>query len=190
MRSDDPRERDVAHGLIISVFRDGRSPGPRRCIAKARKKKWGDTALLAILRALPQQRWTWDRVAGLASAIEQAYWKRAPILWIEEDRRPLPSPCKADRGRSAGTQLCTSRGATSNVDCHGALMAMLTEAVKQPFEEKSDGNEVTMFQHHVIEILNRAGKDGGGHGHAGSIGMGLSAGPGPFPPASESAVNA
>ena len=51
VRSDGARERDVAHGLIVSVFRDRRVPWAAALIAKARAENWGNTALLAILRA-------------------------------------------------------------------------------------------------------------------------------------------
>ncbi len=45
LRSDDARERDVAHGLIISVFRDRKEPWAATLIAKAKDEAWGDTAL-------------------------------------------------------------------------------------------------------------------------------------------------
>ena len=44
-RSDDSRVRDVAHGLINSVFRDRKEPWAAALIAKARAEKWSDTAL-------------------------------------------------------------------------------------------------------------------------------------------------
>jgi transcriptional regulator with XRE-family HTH domain len=156
LRSDDPRERDVAHGLIISVFRDRKEPWAAALIAKARKKKWGDTALLAILRALPQQRWTWEQVARAGEAIEQVYWQRAPILWIEEDDEAAAFAVRKliAVGRARHAVHLAGRDQQRRLPTD-LVMTMLTEAVKKPFEEDSDGNEVTMFQHHVIEILNR-----------------------------------
>lgn len=53
IRGDSDRERDVAHGLIISIFGDRKEPWAARLIAKAEDEAWGDTALLTILRALP-----------------------------------------------------------------------------------------------------------------------------------------
>ena len=49
VRSDDVHERGVAHGLIISVFRDRKEPWASTFVAKARAEHWGDTALLTIL---------------------------------------------------------------------------------------------------------------------------------------------
>jgi len=82
---DDAHQRDVAHGLIISAFRDRKSPWGAALIAKARAEHWGDTALLTILRALPIERWTWDRVAEIGGEIETTYWRRAPVFWMSDD---------------------------------------------------------------------------------------------------------
>lgn len=155
LRSDDPRERDVAHGLIISLFRDRKEPWAAALIAQARKKHWGDTALLTILRALPQQRWTWDQVAHAGEAIEQAYWQRAPILWIDENDQAAAFAVRKliAVGRARHAVHLAGRDQQRRLPTE-LLMTILTEAIKQPIEGNSDGNEATMFQHHVIEILN------------------------------------
>lgn len=155
LRSDDPRERDVAHGLIISLFRDRKEPWAAALIAQARKKHWGDTALLTILRALPQQRWTWDQVAHAGEAIEQSYWQRAPILWIDENDQAAAFAVRKliAVGRARHAVHLAGRDQQRRLPTE-LLMTILTEAIKQPIEGNSDGNEATMFQHHVIEILN------------------------------------
>ena len=84
LRSGNNHERDVAHGLIISIFRDRKEPWAAALIAKAKDEAWGDTALLTILRALPVQRWTWDQVAKAGPEIEDAYWRQAPVFWTSE----------------------------------------------------------------------------------------------------------
>jgi len=54
LKSDNARERVVAHGLIVTAFGERKEPWAGRLIAEAREDNWGDTALLTILRALPR----------------------------------------------------------------------------------------------------------------------------------------
>ncbi|APO56892.1 helix-turn-helix domain-containing protein [Bradyrhizobium diazoefficiens] len=156
VRSDNPHERDVAHGLIISVFRERKESWAAALIAKARKEKWGDTALLTILRALPQERWTWDQAAQAGEAIEQAYWRRAPILWIGDDSDNLAFSVRKliEVGRARHAVHLAARDREHRLQSD-LLVSVLTEALGQPFEGDSDANETTMFQHHVVEILNQ-----------------------------------
>lgn len=85
LRSADARQRDFAHGFIVSVFRERKEPWADVLIARARAEGWGDTALLTMLRALPQERWTWDQAAQAGEEIETAYWRSIPVFWIDKD---------------------------------------------------------------------------------------------------------
>lgn len=58
VRSDNLRERDLAHGLIAVAFRDLKEPWGEALLARTKADAWGDVALLAILRAFPSGRWT------------------------------------------------------------------------------------------------------------------------------------
>jgi hypothetical protein len=154
VRSDDPREREVAHGLIISVSGNRREPWAAALIAKARAEDWGDTALLTILRALPLDRWTWNQVAQIGQEIESTFWRRAPVFWMSEDSEDVAYAIRKliGVGRARHALPLAGRGAKIHLPTD-LLIDVLQEAVHQPFQSDGDGNEATMFQHYVAEIL-------------------------------------
>ena len=154
VRSDDGRERDVAHGLIWSVFRDRKEPWAEALISRARAETWGDTAVLTILRALPVERWTWEQVAKIGGEIETAYWRRAPVLWMREDSEDVAHAIRMliRVGRARHALPLAGRGKKAHLPT-ALLVEVLQEAARQPFESDGDGNEATMFQHYVAETL-------------------------------------
>ncbi|WP_208758143.1 helix-turn-helix domain-containing protein [Bradyrhizobium zhanjiangense] len=159
IRSDNTHERDVAHGLIVSVFRDRKEPWAMALIARAKDEAWGDTALLTILRALPAQRWTWDQAAQAGVAIEETYWRQTPVFWIDEDSKDVAFAIRKliSVGRARHALPLAERG--SKVDLPSDLIVeVLQAAVRQPFDGDGNTNEVTMFQHHVAELLQQLDK--------------------------------
>lgn len=154
LRSDNDHERTLAHGLIVSVFRDRKEPWAATLIAKAKDEAWGDTALLMILRALPVQRWTWDQVAKAGPEIEDTYWRRAPVFWIDEDGDEVAFTIRKliSVGRARHALPLASRASKVGLPTN-LLVEVLREAVRQPFEDSGDTNDATMFQHYVGEIL-------------------------------------
>lgn len=154
-RSEDPRERNVAHGLIISMFRDRKEPWAAALLARARGEAWGEAALMTILRGLPASRWTWDQVSALSEDLQTQYWRRAPVLWMDEDVDAVAYAIRRliDVGRARHALALAGRR-NKGVKLPSALLVeALDQAAKQPFEETGDSNESTMFQHYVAEIL-------------------------------------
>jgi transcriptional regulator with XRE-family HTH domain len=159
LRSNNPRERDVGHGLIITIFQERKEPWAERLVAKAREQDWGDTALLTILRALPQRRWTWNQAVEAGDKIDEAYWRGASILWVGDDAEEVAYAVRklvaVGRARDAVHLAGNDReGRLSST----LLVEALTEAARQPFESGGDTNEPTMFQYHVAELLTRLDK--------------------------------
>lgn len=154
VRSEDARERDVAHGLIVSAFRDRKEPWGSALIARTRAENWGDTTLLTILRALPVERWTWDQVAQIGGEIETTYWRRAPVLWMREDSEDTAYALRMliSVGRARPALPLARRGNNAHLPSD-LLVEVLQEAVRQPVEEDGGNNETTMFRHYVAEIL-------------------------------------
>ena len=154
VRGDDPRERDLAHGLIISTFNDRKEPWAATLIAEAQAGAWGDAALLTILRALPMQRWTWDQVERIGGEIETTYWRRAPVFWISEDSEDVGYAIRRliEVGRARHALPLAGRGAKVHLPTD-LLVKVLQEAAQQPFESDGDQNEETMFQYYVAETL-------------------------------------
>jgi transcriptional regulator with XRE-family HTH domain len=154
VRSDDVHARRVAHGLIISVFRDRKESWASALVAKARAEHWGDTALLTILRALPTERWTWDQVSQIGGEIETTYWRRAPVFWMSEDSGDVAYAIRMliSVGRARHALPLAGRGAKVHLPTD-LLVELLQEAAHQPFQNDGDSNEATMFQHYVAETL-------------------------------------
>lgn len=154
VRSEDPRERNVAHGLIISAYRDRGEPWGEVFIAKAKAEGWGDTALLTILRAFPVQRWTWEQAAKVGTEMEESYWRLAPVYWMSEDSDDVAFAIRKliSVGRARHALPLAGRGNKVHLPSD-LLVDVLREAAHQPFDNDGDHNEGTMFQHYVGEIL-------------------------------------
>ena len=154
-RSDDARERDIAHGLIISAFREHGQPWAEALIAQARSESWGDEALITILRALPISRWTWDRVAEIGTVVRAAYWQNVPALWVDAGSHDIAYAVRQliDIGRARHALALVSLHDEERRLPSAVLVEVLEQAARQPVEKQLDGNEGTMFQHYVTETL-------------------------------------
>lgn len=154
-RSADIHERDVAHGLIISVFRDRKEAWAEALITQALEQAWGDDALMTILRALPTSRWTWDQVAKIGGDTLTTYWRRAPVFWMDEDGGDISYAIRQliDVGRARHALALVGRGDKNDRLPTAMLVEVLEQAAQQPLENLEDGNEATMFQHYVAETL-------------------------------------
>jgi hypothetical protein len=123
-------------------------------IAKAKDEAWGDTALLAILRALPVQRWTWDQVAHAGAEIEDAYWRRAPVFWRSEDSDDVAFAIRKliSVGRARHALPLAGRGSKIHLPSD-LLVEVLLDAARQPLKSDGETNEETKFQHYVAKLL-------------------------------------
>ncbi|WP_245469413.1 helix-turn-helix domain-containing protein [Mesorhizobium sp. M7A.F.Ca.MR.362.00.0.0] len=156
-RSADAHERDVAHGLITSAFRDRKEAWAEALIAKARAASWGETGLMTILRALPTSRWTWDQVAAIGGEALATYWRRTPVLWIDGDSDDIAYAVRQliEVGRARHAVALVGRRDKKSLLPSALLLQVLEQAARQPIEDREDGNEATMFQHYVAETLTK-----------------------------------
>jgi hypothetical protein len=154
VQSENARERDVAHGMILSVFRDRGAAWGAALVAKARNEEWSDTALMTVLRALPVERWTWDQIEDIGGEIEISYWKRMPVFWMSENSEDVGYAIRhlIDVGRARHAVPLTHRDAKVELPTE-LLVEVLREAARQPFEDDGDHNEAHMFKHYVAETL-------------------------------------
>ena len=154
IRSDDPREREFARGLMIPVFQDRKMPWATALITKARTENWGDTALLTILRALPIDRSTWNQVAQIGGEIETTYWRRTPVFWMSEDGDDIAYAIRMLINVGRARQALPLAGRGNKVRLPTAILVeVLQEAARQPSQDEDSSSETTMFQHYVSEIL-------------------------------------
>ncbi len=154
-RGDDARDRGVAHGLIISAFRDHGEAWAEALIAQARADSWGDEALMTILRALPIGRWTWDRVAEIGAVMRAAYWRDVPALWVGADGHDIAYAVRQliDVGRARHALALVSHHDEERRLPSEMLLEVLEQAARQPVGSPADGNDAAMSQHHVTETL-------------------------------------
>ena len=154
-RSDEARERGVAHGLIVTAFLDHGESWAEGLIAGARGEVWGDEALMTILRALPIGRWTWDQVAQIGGEMQVAYWKGVPALWVDADSRDTTYAVRQliDVGRARHALALVAHHDRERRLPSGVLLEVLEQAARQPVGSRLDGNESTMFQYYVTEAL-------------------------------------
>jgi hypothetical protein len=154
IRSDHVQDRDVAHGLVVSLFNAGQ-PWALSLINRAQTEDWGQRALLIILRALPRQRWLWDQAAAAGPQIETAYWDTTSIVWIDEGEEAAYAIQKLIAAGRAQHALQLA-GRKRQVALPSALLIeVLRQALRQPPDAKGPSNDATMFQHYVVEILKQ-----------------------------------
>ena len=155
LRSPDAHERDLAFGLINSIFRDRKEAWAAALIAQARAESWGDDALMTILRALPVCRWTWDQVAEIGGETLLNYWRRTPVFWMDQDSDEITYAIhqliNVGRARHA---LALVGGPNKKKSLPSTvLLEVLQQAAHQPIEDPADSNDMTMFQYYVAETL-------------------------------------
>lgn len=153
VRSDDDHERNVGHGLIASLFSERNESWALALITRANEEAWGHDALLTILRGLPFQRWTWDRVAEAGVEIEATYWRRAPVLWSKDSADVAFVIRKLiDVGRARHALGLAGRG--DEVDLPSALLVeMLKKAMYEPLDSDGDADEARTFQYCIATVL-------------------------------------
>lgn len=162
LKSDNSRERDLAHGLIYSYFPQGKEAWARALLKRAATAHWGQTAVIDILRALPVTRWTWQQAHEAGADIEAEYWKHTPPLWMDGDVDDVVF--MADKLIDAGR----AREALHFVGHHlpkslpsALLVRVLDETLRQPWDAKRDDhNEPTMFRYHVARLLKAIDESG------------------------------
>jgi hypothetical protein len=151
--SNDVQERDVAHGLVSSLFHQRGETWGAALIAKATAESWGGTALQTLFRAMPSRRWTWDQVAAIGGDVDTQYWKATPVFWINDAPGDIAWAIEKliEVGRARQSLALACRGDEVQLPTDLLILA-LTQAARQP-EGAADGGDSTMLQHFVVEIL-------------------------------------
>ena len=155
LRSENEHERQVGHGLIVSSVRNLPADWGGSLIAKAQDEIWGDTALLAILLALPGQRSTWDKAAKIGPRIEAKYWTEVPVFWMDESSEDIAFAIQKLRsvGRARDALPLAERSGRKNDLPTRVLVELLFDSTTQPVQRHDRVNGRNMLQYHVVEVL-------------------------------------
>ena len=149
---------EVADGMVIAFLIQGGDAWVDQALSRAANERWSDEATFRILRRLPETQATWDRAAAAGEAIDNLYWGRRSVLWID--------PAGGDLIYAVGRLLNVGRakeaihliGHQLHKDLPVELVVrVLTQAVQEPWTA-SDHNAATMFRHHVVEIFKTLDK--------------------------------
>jgi hypothetical protein len=150
----------VAHGMVVAFLMQGGNAWVDAVLSRAAGQRWGDEATFRVLRALPETKTTWDRAAAAGEPIDNLYWGRRNVVWIDPAEGDLVYPVE---------RLLTVGRAKDAIHLIGHLLhkrlpvelviRVLTQATQEPWIA-SDHNAVTMFRHYIVEIFKTLDKSG------------------------------
>jgi hypothetical protein len=148
-------EEDFVHGLIRASYKLHGERWCSRLLAKAVAKKWGTEAAVRILHAWPVSRKTWEEVAKIGGEVETLYWKRCNVYWVQGNVDDLTFAIEKliDVGRARQAIHIIGREIESSFPAD-LLLRTLNETVKE-LTSPENGNDASMFQHHVINIFKK-----------------------------------
>lgn len=163
LSGDDMALASLAHGYVATAQAALGLDWAERLIDTMRGAENPETAIGRILRALPERRDTWSLAARQGPTIDDAYWRGASVIWIDGDRDDIIHA--AERMLSLGRARHASHlvGHHLELDLPTPLLQrILVEAARQEppqGDDIADHNEMTMFNHHVSEMLGRIEAD-------------------------------
>ncbi|AJD43582.1 hypothetical protein C9413_23695 [Rhizobium sp. SEMIA 4085] len=154
LKAEDPSERDVAHGIVVTASREREKEWFEGLIEKAVAENWNEEALLTLLRAMPAERWVWERVSEIGGSIETTYWRTARVMWIDDREDDIVYAVRKLIQMGVPLRAVGLAGRMRKSDLPSDLVIeVLREAAKQPFTGDVDHNELGMFRHHVAELM-------------------------------------
>ena len=155
LRSDDQREADLAHGMIIAR-RVLRSPTWTDDLwERTTSEGWGPRAVERLLFALPIDRTTWNRAAAAGADVETAYWKQVSVFLTRGSSEEIIYAAEKLIGVSRARHAVDLLG--QNVQT-GLPSTLVIRALRSALLEKigadgSNGNDVTMFSYYIAKLL-------------------------------------
>jgi transcriptional regulator with XRE-family HTH domain len=151
---------ELADGMVVAFVIQGGDAWANQVLSRATSERWGDEATFRILRRLPETQATWDRAAAAGETIDNLYWGRRNIVWIDpaegEPVYAVGRLLKVGRAKEAIHLMGHRFHKTLPVEL---VIRVLTQAVQEPWTAP-DHNAATMFHHYVVEIFKTFDKSG------------------------------
>jgi hypothetical protein len=150
----------VAHGMAVAFLMRGGDTWVDGVLSRAACERWGDEATFRILRALPETKATWERAAAAGEAVDDLYWCRRDVWWIDPNdgdaTYAVERLLKAGRARQAIHLIGHRHHKTLPVEL---VVRVLAQAVQEPWTDL-DRNDATMFRHYIVEIFKYLDQSG------------------------------
>jgi transcriptional regulator with XRE-family HTH domain len=150
----------VAHGIAVAFLIQGGETWVDTILLRAAREHWSDEAIFRVLRALPETKATWDRAAGVGEAVDDLYWRRRNVLWIDPNEGDViyavERLLKVGRAKQAIHLIGHRHHKNLPVEL---VIRVLAQAVQEPWTDM-DRNDGTMFRHYVVEIFKYLDQSG------------------------------
>lgn len=151
--------RDFTHGVVAALHhRLGRS-WSSGLLERARRDKWDESKISAVLLALPTGKETWDIVASFGDGILKDYWEHASIFWNREDTEEMIYGVE---------QLLKARRAIEAIDLIAGfpqalpsdlIIQILAQAAEEWSTEDNERRNGASYQWAVCQLLRRLDDD-------------------------------
>ena len=150
---------NVGLGIVKTIFRRDGEAWAARLLSHASSDRWGTEAIVRILTALPETKWTWQQAAAAGKEVEDTYWSRRSVFFINSSTADLVCAVEklieAHRAKHAIQLVGHSLQEKLPAEL---LVRVLTQAVKEPWVHTE--NNDTMFQYYVVEIFKYLDRTG------------------------------
>jgi hypothetical protein len=123
-----------------------------KLLSQASSNRWGTDAIVRILKALPEIKWTWQQAAAAGKEVEDTDWSQRHVFFINSSTADLVF---------AVEKLIEAHRAKHAIELAGhslreklpleLLVRVLTQAVKEPWVHTE--NNDSRFQYYVVEIF-------------------------------------
>ena len=150
---------NVGLGIVKTIFRRDGEAWATGLLSHASSDRWGTEAIVRILTALPETKWTWQQAAAAGKEVEDTNWSRRSVFFINSSTADLVF---------AVEKLIEAHWAKHAIQLVGyslqeklpaeLLVRVLTQAVKEPWVHTE--NNDTIFQYYLVEIFKYLDRTG------------------------------
>jgi transcriptional regulator with XRE-family HTH domain len=150
----------VGLGMVETMFRRLGEAWATGLLSRASSDHWGAEAIVRILTALPETKWTWRQAAAAGKEVEDTYWSRRSVFFINSSIADLVFAVEKliEAHRATHAIRLVGHSLRENLPAE-LLVRVLTEAVKEP-EAHSATDLNNMLQYYVVEIFKYLDKSG------------------------------
>jgi hypothetical protein len=151
--------KELARGIIAgSAQRSNGAIWVDNVLRTARSEEWPAETVVEILLALPPTQELWAQAAEFGTAVEDLYWSKVGLLPVGKNEQALIfALAKLLSGNRARVAVHLAGMYVGKVPAD-LLAKVLEQAAREKWPTKIEGNEATILQYRVEEILQALDK--------------------------------